>query len=151
MQSPSSPLFSDSGMDFLASHHGHPRRSNRIDHTKLKTRMCRNYMNGMPCPFEDRCAFSHSRISGVQSPTSYDMGNKRRLYQTASPRGDDYLAMDSVSESQDSCGAIPPPPTYEAAISEDQLLRTQEYTKPPAYPSRFRYDPYSYAGIMYEQ
>lgn len=30
-----------------------------IDYGKYKTKLCRNYLMGQPCPFESRCAFAH--------------------------------------------------------------------------------------------
>ncbi|KAH9579861.1 E3 ligase [Trypanosoma melophagium] len=40
-------------------------------------------------------------------------------------------------------GEMPPPPPYAEAVETELML-------PPAYPSRFRHDPYSVHGFMYE-
>lgn len=33
-----------------------------IDSAKYKTKLCRNYVMGIPCPFAERCAFSHGDL-----------------------------------------------------------------------------------------
>lgn len=36
-----------------------PTLHDKIDPAKYKTKICRNYANGVPCPFEGRCVFAH--------------------------------------------------------------------------------------------
>ena len=97
-----------------------------IDVTKYKTKMCRNFLLGIPCPFEDRCAFAHgnrqmrsSRASAqpspLKEPPSYNQFMK---------------AADSPVDSPRSETPIPPP---------------------PGYPSRFRFDPYNTQGVVFEE
>lgn len=38
---------------------------------------------------------------------------------------------------------VPPPPSYAEAVQTEAVM-------PPAYPSRFRHDPYSFNGVMFE-
>ncbi|ORC90855.1 uncharacterized protein TM35_000072790, partial [Trypanosoma theileri] len=35
------------------------RRPRGFHHNKFRTRTCRNYAMGLPCPFGENCAFSH--------------------------------------------------------------------------------------------
>ncbi|CAD2218059.1 zinc finger protein ZFP1 [Angomonas deanei] len=93
---------------------------NKIDYSKFKTKLCRNYLNGIPCPFEDRCAFAHGETEAnaeVQSPVS-------AIHASFAARKE---GSDSFSDSQE----LPPPPSYEESV------------QPPVYPARFRHDPYS--------
>ncbi|KEG06614.1 zinc finger protein ZFP1 [Trypanosoma grayi] len=96
---------SESGI-FSSSRYG--RRG--VDHSRYKTRMCRNYTMGVHCPFGERCAFSH---------------------------GEPEVNQMRVEENE-----LPPPPPYSEAIQAEMVL-------PPAYPSRFRHDPYSFGGIAF--
>ncbi|KAH9579919.1 E3 ligase [Trypanosoma melophagium] len=41
-------------------------------------------------------------------------------------------------------GEMPPPPPYAEAVETELML-------PPAYPSRFRHDPYSFSGVLFEE
>lgn len=66
MQSPTSPMYStghDAGFAFPSSpRHNNKQQhsaSNKIDYSKFKTKLCRNFSLGLPCPFGDSCAFSH--------------------------------------------------------------------------------------------
>jgi hypothetical protein len=103
-------------------------RNTSIDYSKFKTKICRNYMMGLRCPFEDRCAFAHGPISRQQQP--------------ASP---------------------PPPPTYAESVVTDaaapptyaNFLATESPDasrppSPPQYPVKYRYDPYSCNGVVFE-
>lgn len=89
----------------------------KIDQAKYRTRMCRNYLMGVPCPFESRCVFAH---------------------------GDVQLRAQDL------------PPTYDSLV--DSMMNsptvgtpdTSRPTTPPSYPTRFRYDPYTAIGIVFE-
>jgi hypothetical protein len=98
---------------------------NVIDYSKFKTKLCRNFLMGLPCPFESRCAFAHS--------------------------------MEEQAQGRAMAPAIPRPPSYHdfvatASVSEAALSDSQDSSRPstpPAYPSRFRYDPYTPAGVIF--
>jgi len=96
-----------------------------IDVTKYKTKMCRNYMLGLPCPFEDRCAFAHGN-GQIRSNRSSNQGSPSKA-----------------------------PPTYNAFLlatdSPVDSPRSNSPHPPPSYPSRFRFDPYSAQGIVFEE
>lgn len=158
---PSSPVYSDSGVDFASPHR---RMTNRIDSTKLKTKMCRNFLLGRPCPFEGNCAFSHdeSELVEPQSPTSPQSAfRKRPSNRSAFYSKEDTVATverellhgDVVSESNSNSGnfAAGAPPSYREAVQDDVVNVQDEYALPPAYPTRYRNDPYSYTGVLYEQ
>lgn len=48
-----------------------------------------------------------------------------------------------------------PPPSYEIALKDTELLGAmtmeEEIVTPPAYPRRFRFDPYNVNWIAYEE
>ena len=99
-----------------------------IDYSKFKTKLCRNYLMGIACPFESRCAFAH----GPEEQQA-----ARAAANACSP-------------------TIPSPPSYTAFISASDSMddlsgsgATSRPNTPPAYPTRFRYEPYSQAGIIF--
>lgn len=105
--------------------------SNPIDQSKIKTKMCRNYQLGLPCPFEDRCAFVHGPVIVTKTST---------VVALAPP---------------------PPPPSYTDALqtawnsnsdsfNDSPVSSPRMESPPPAYPQKFRYDPYHPQGIVYE-
>jgi len=99
-------------------HSPHHNRRPVIDYSKFKTKMCRHYLMGLPCPFEDRCAFAH--------------GNDQIRNQALPP-------------------PPPPPPSYHHFIGSVPESPTESRPDtPPAYPTRFRYEPYSPNGVVYE-
>ena len=108
---------------------------NSIDYSKFKTKLCRHYLNGFQCPFEDRCAFSHGEAPRSRQPP---------------PSFQEYQ---SSVESSPVKGLPPPPPSYHesvAALGSDSPRDSEEISTPPSYPTRFRYEPYSVVGIIYE-
>jgi hypothetical protein len=101
-------------------------RRTAIDYSKFKTKMCRHFLMGMQCPFEDRCAFAHGNLE---------------QFRTASP-------MKQQSSSSSSLA----PPSYSTFIGSsmsDSPVDSRPDT-PPAYPTRYRFEPYSSSGIVYE-
>ncbi|CCW68089.1 unnamed protein product [Phytomonas sp. Hart1] len=158
------PLYTESPADYAG---GSRRRAQRIDPTKLKTKVCRNYALGLPCPFEQRCAFSHGDAA-TRSPTTGDAeafspNHGRRASFTT--RDDDACVptttamrrvesdsaeLDASSSDGVSDSAGMPPPAYEIAIQEDMVGLVDEHALPPAYPTRYRFDPYSYSSVRYE-
>ncbi|CCW61612.1 unnamed protein product [Phytomonas sp. EM1] len=164
--SAATPMYNEPTVDYTGSPR---RRVQRIDTTKLKTKVCRNYAHGLPCPFEHRCAFSHGETA-IHSPTtgeaeafSPNHGRKASLTTreedgcaptaTAMRRvesGGTELDVASSDVNSDSISLPPPPPAYEIAIQEDLAAMVDESSLPPAYPTRYRFDPYSYSSVRYE-
>jgi len=108
---------------------------NSIDYSKFKTKMCRHYLNGYQCPFEDRCAFSHGEAPRSRPPP---------------PSFQEYQSSVETSPVK---GLPPPPPSYDdsvAVFGSDSPVEPEEINTPPSYPTRFRYEPYSVAGIVFE-
>lgn len=150
---PTSPIYSDNGFEYPTSP---VRRSpgSRIDYSKFKTKLCRHFVQGSRCPFEDRCAFSHG--DGVTEEAPREMIARPRTYLLA--REAERKALDErdllegsmeTASSSDSYTA-PPPPSYDVAVQEDLFVGSDAYTMPPAYSVRYRYDPYSPTCVMYE-
>jgi hypothetical protein len=110
-------------------------RNNSIDYSKFKTKMCRNYMLGLRCPFEDRCAFSHGPIPRSNST----------LVATPPPPPPTYA--ESVNET--TIADADALPTYENFLSTESPDGSQP-SSPPQYPSKYRYDPYSCQGVIFE-
>ena len=97
-----------------------------IDYSKFKTNMCRNYMLGLRCPFEDRCAFAHGPIPSrgqAPPPPSYN----------------------STVIGESLCA----PPSYSAFVSNESPSDSRPQT-PPQYPAKYRYDPYNPQGVVFE-
>jgi len=117
-------------------------RPSKIDYSKFKTRLCRHYVNGNQCPYEDRCAFSHGE------PFTAAPADARN--RAPPPSFTEYQSSGANSPVK---GAPPPPPSYLESVltmnSDDSPTESGPGT-PPSYPSRFRYEPYSVAGIIYE-
>ncbi|CUF25055.1 zinc finger protein, putative [Bodo saltans] len=111
-------------------------RNNSIDYSKFKTKVCRNYMLGLRCPFEDRCAFSHGPIPRSNSASV-----------AAPPPPPSYA--DSVNESAIADADADAPPTYENFLTTESPDCSQP-PSPPQYPSKYRYDPYSCQGVIFE-
>lgn len=147
MQLPASPIYSDGGLEFPQS--PQPRSSLRIDYTKFRTKMCRHYLQKVPCPFEDRCVFSHGTHSpGLSSSSDSPMSSQRRPQKAdKSSQSDDSIGSECPSESNSDSCAVEQPPEYSAAVQDDSISAMYS---PPAYPRRYRYDPYSFTGILYE-
>eukprot|EP00796_Vickermania_ingenoplastis_P005966 gene5966-4275_t len=143
-QTPNSPAFSDGSFDFSNS----TKRRAKIDYSKYKTKICRHYQLGS-CPFEDRCAFSHGDDASPEMSPEASPRHPRRVKSESTMISDEH---DSPSDNTSNCEVYvpPPPPAYEVAVMEE--MRMSEYTMMPAtaYPSRYRYDPYSYSGIRVE-
>mmetsp|Transcript_32427 Transcript_32427/g.37485 ORF Transcript_32427/g.37485 Transcript_32427/m.37485 type:complete len:137 (+) Transcript_32427:76-486(+) len=87
-------------------------------------KMCRNFMLGVHCPFEDRCAFSHGPVVNRRSST------------TVPPPPPSYAA--TVNDA---------PPTYTEFIHSEPVVASRPPT--PPYPAKFRYDPYNRDGVVY--
>ncbi|CAJ1031969.1 putative Zinc finger C-x8-C-x5-C-x3-H type (and similar)/CCCH-type zinc finger containing protein [Leishmania utingensis] len=137
--------------------------SKKIDVTKLKTKACRYFVLGVTCPFGDSCAFSHSE---PVSPAAYAPGRMSAKspvslnFEDLSKSGSGHL---SDTQSNDAAGEVTervvfgqPPPAYEIALRESETLAAasaaaEELSTPPAYPKRFRFDPYSVNWIAYEK
>lgn len=140
---PTSPLKSPTG----GNHRGN---RSAIDYSKFKTKVCRNYLLGIPCPFEDRCAFAHGDVQ-------------------SQPQGHREGPPTSTASNNDSCsdhgerGMPPPPPppaplggscalppSYDDFITSGTESPVESRPATPPYPARYRYEPYSMAGIVYE-
>eukprot|EP00796_Vickermania_ingenoplastis_P005964 gene5964-4273_t len=115
----------------------------RIDYSKYKTKICRHYQFGS-CPFEDRCAFSHGDDASPEMSPEASPRHPRRVKSESTMISDEHDHQ-SESTSNSDTSPIPPPPAYEVATLTDCMMETLLY-----YPSRFRYDPYSYDGIRVE-
>ncbi|GET90825.1 hypothetical protein, conserved [Leishmania tarentolae] len=137
--------------------------SKKIDVTKLKTKACRYFSLGVACPFGDVCAFSHSEpVSpaayaparmAAKSPTSL---NFEDLSKSGSGPLSDTQSNDAGAEVAERVVFGQPPPAYEVALKESETLAAaaagvEELATPPAYPKRFRFDPYSVNWIAYEK
>jgi len=142
--------------------------------------MCRHFLQGLQCPFQDRCAFSHGEDGsiiptadspaatylgdshyshGTDSPTSADDGHFARRYIRRPPHGNDNVRGaenfnangSEEEEDRNSDSFLPPPPPYEESnILHVEPMMDNYGAMPPAYPTRYRYNPYSYMGITYE-
>ncbi|EPY15263.1 zinc finger protein ZFP1 [Strigomonas culicis] len=135
--------------------------SKNMDMTKFKTKICKNFKNGVHCPFGDNCAFLHINES-IQHVTMKDNSTTSRrsmLPKTLSYEGSWFSQgeeKEMLSESSDtvrSTASPPPPPHYEEAIQQRRMkeeeMASPNVMMPPAYPKRFRHDPYSFAGVQY--
>lgn len=100
-----------------------------IDYSKFKTKVCRNYMLGLRCPWEHRCAFSHGPVSG------------RNASAGAPPPPPPYSAAATESATA--------PPSYASFVASDSPDASRPPT-PPHYPTKFRYDPYTTQGVVFE-
>lgn len=50
-------------------------QAGKIDYTKYRTKMCRNALMGIECPFRDRCVFAHSDVelrTAPETPPTYE-------------------------------------------------------------------------------
>ncbi|RNF09715.1 zinc finger protein ZFP1 [Trypanosoma rangeli] len=109
---PHSPTLSDERSENSVGFNNASRYGRRgVDYSKFRTRVCRNFSMGIPCPFGERCAFSH---------------------------GDPEASTVRMEEAE-----LPPPPPYSEAHQTEIML-------PPAYPSRFRHNPYDFNGVLFE-
>ncbi|KAG5498716.1 hypothetical protein JKF63_03004 [Porcisia hertigi] len=134
--------------------------SKKIDVTKLKTKACRYYVLGVTCPFGDTCAFSHSE---PVSPTAYAPArftakspasvNFEDLFKSGSGQLSDTQSTDAAGEVPERVVFGQPPPAYDIALKESETMAaaTEELVTPPAYPKRFRFDPYSVTWIAFEK
>lgn len=104
-------------------------RNNSIDYSKFKTKMCRNFLMGVPCPFEDRCAFAHGPLPRGQLEAA-----------------DEADAPPSYAEAVVVTAA---PPSYASFLTVDSPDVSRP-PSPPQYPAKFRYDPYSCQGVIFE-
>jgi len=117
---------------------GTPMKGSSLDMTKFKTKLCRHYQMGRPCPFESRCAFAH----GLEEQAA-----ARAAAQAAVPPPPAY----------DEAFATPSAPGSEADSSEARTNSVQPHAAeedrsctPPAYPTKYRYDPYNiHSGVVY--
>ena len=138
--------------------------SEAIDQSKYKTKMCANFMAGLPCHFGDRCAFAHghvelrhSRASGghvpatiasagrgspsgaPQPPPSYEEHLTHTSPQQLSPR-------DRVLPPSMSSGELPVTPSRHPRTPSGSPTTHGE---PGGFPSnRFRNEPYSPTGYV---
>jgi len=119
---PTSPGYPDASESHIGTPTHPVYRRAAIDYTKFKTKPCRNFSMGLPCQFEDRCAFAH--------------GDERPVF--AAP---------------ETAATAPPPPSYESLFCSTTASLTPDDDSgagtPPAYPSRYRFDPYSGCGIIF--
>lgn len=137
--------------------------SKNMDMTKFKTKVCKNFKNGIPCPFGDNCAFLHITES-IQHVTMKENNNTNRRSMPAKTlsyegswfsQGEEKELLSESSDTVRSTASPLPPPMYEEAIQqrrmkdEDVTSPTSVMMMPPAYPKRFRHDPYSFAGLCY--
>eukprot|EP01063_Lacrimia_lanifica_P033270 TRINITY_DN5869_c0_g1_i4.p2 TRINITY_DN5869_c0_g1~~TRINITY_DN5869_c0_g1_i4.p2 ORF type:complete len:320 (+),score=136.21 TRINITY_DN5869_c0_g1_i4:82-1041(+) len=76
-----------------------------IDHTKYKTKMCRNYLKGQVCPFGDRCAFAHGEVEVLDKDTAQHTGPAAHAAQRLQTRRERHLQRE-----QQRAGLPAPPP-----------------------------------------
>ncbi|KPI90184.1 hypothetical protein ABL78_0702 [Leptomonas seymouri] len=135
--------------------------SKKIDQTKLKTKACRYYVLGAPCPFGESCAFSHSEAA-MSSPPTMAFATMSNTKGAASVSSEDLsksgCANLSDTQSSGDAGELPervvfgqPPPAYADAMKESESCAAAVMVAPPTYPKRFRFDPYSVNWIAYEK
>lgn len=145
-------------------------RKPSIDQSKLKTKMCRHYLMGLQCPFEARCAFAHGeeQLVSDRPATHSPVAAASTALSTASTapssiappvRGPLFAPRAPTVESMP---PPPPPPSYHAFVSQSQSMsgagseadnespRVSRPPSPPAYPTRFRYEPYSHTAIVFQ-
>jgi len=131
-----------------------PRYASSIDYNKYKTKLCRNYLMGVPCPFEHRCVFAHGEdqipahtgseagFDAPQSPSSAYAGGMDFPMQ--------YAALHNTSGSDDEVSLHPP--TYETFIANTMIVETaspiDSDPASPVSPIRYRHDPYHPDGYV---
>jgi hypothetical protein len=172
--SPMKPLFAE----HMAKHNASAaadatrnRNGNLIDTHKYRTKLCRNHMMGIRCPFEDRCVFAHGDeqvrpSSGLQTPTPepVSMSPLSAPVLTAAAMTNNAALL--APPSPPACQAAPPAlPSYEnfmhSAVSASGVfsepaspLESRPVTPPSTMPAqrelRFRYDPYVLGGIVFQ-
>jgi len=135
------------------------KRSSAIDYQKYRTKLCRNFQMGLPCPFEDRCVFAHGDVE-VRTPTSNSASNIifRNADSISNAASAEFPVYSPPSPASTTNAALP---TYEsfmaAAVSNSIIaspsIATPEDSQPstPPSPIRYRFDPYRPEGIVYEQ
>ena len=111
-------------------------RKNAIDYTKFKTKLCRHFLMGLQCPFEDRCAFAHGHTVTTADTESPMISPKSA---TAPPAYGSFVDIESPTDSRP-----PSPPSYGATAAP-----APAYNSAPEYPSRFRHDPYNGSGVVF--
>lgn len=162
-----SVLSRDDGNEHMLRHSSSGSNS-RIDYTKYKTRLCRHFLRGKPCPFRERCVFAHAEEVeklGQMKEAAWTLASpldfKARSYtpETESLTGEDGgnsadstgdFRVRSPSDTAKAEVDMPPPPSYEAALVTEEGVTAPEDFLPPTYPRRYRFNPYSKQGITYE-
>jgi len=146
---------------------GAPSKRNKtssIDSHKYKTKLCRNFIMGVPCPFEDRCVFAHGEDQLVAPSVSGPENHVRDAAPLPPPSYTASITAGAVNfpSPQKRSSAPPPPPTYNmfmrevvSAVAGDTTPSPAdtEPSTPPASPpkgARFRYEPYSTTAIVFE-
>lgn len=127
------------------------RPSEKINVPRLRTKVCRSYQRGLPCPFGNDCVFAHVDLHEWTGTTSADADNSGS---DTNGQGESE-SQESLSGNQRSSIArttnTTGPPSYSESIK--QTAPPPAYTNailtPPPYPLRYRHDPYSYAGIIF--
>jgi hypothetical protein len=131
-------------------------RRTAIDYGKYKTKLCRNYQLGYPCPFEDRCVFAHGEDQISQEPPMMYERHPRSTTSAYSPAMEFPAEMSApdytpASVSDDDFA----PPSYETflatAVHHDEPASPMD-SEPctPVSSVRFRHDPYRPEGFVYQ-
>jgi hypothetical protein len=132
--------------------------SSSIDYAKYKTKLCRNFLMGLPCPFESRCVFAHGedQLSAhdpnmPQSSTS-QFGGSMEFPHTHSGVAEGYMHNVSGSDDEGAAAATSCPPTYESFLATHAMMEgaSPMGSEPasPVSPMRYRHDPYHPDGYV---
>lgn len=137
-----SPSSDNYGRQYSSDNYGTPVKVN-LDLTKFKTKLCRHYTMGQACPFEARCAFAHGFDEQSAARAAADtMAPPPPAYNLATPtQGSGPNSDADLNESQEA------QQHHNEAVVESSRPNT-----PPAYPTRYRYDPYNlHTGMVFAQ
>ena len=162
------PDSSDGTSDFLMTAPEQKRRS--IDAAKYKTKMCRNFVMGIPCPFNEKCAFSHGdddaylhclrlQTSAMAGGFSHSASSIASTSGTAAdadnaPSGHHHTLRADAMAFVPSAIIFPPgdmeSPAAGPFVSTPSLNSEFTVNEDTSSESshRFRYDPYSPSGIV---
>ena len=102
-------------------------QSSPIDVTKLKTRLCRHFMDSGECPFGDKCAFAHGMHEMSVVPSCYTASSHTTESASKASSSDREVAPTAARTGSSiprvrSTVAIPAPRSRAAVASVDQTL-----------------------------
>lgn len=126
-----------------------------IDYGKYRTKLCRNFMMGAPCPFENRCVFAHGEDQ-LARPGEFDprtAASSTSMYSAEFPSvGSGYFANASSDDETPMS-----PPTYESFIASANGFLGEPASPidgsdpaTPIAPVSFRHDPYRPEGVVFK-